>query len=60
MEFLVTDVVGRCLFYEVKMVDAGVYHGRLDVSMLASGVYYFKVQSKNKQLGSNSKQILVK
>ena len=60
MEFLVTDVVGRCLFYEVKMVDTGVYHGRLDVSMLASGVYYFKVQSKNKQFGSNSKQILVK
>ncbi len=53
-----TDVLGRVLMRTTVQVQAGISQRRIDVSRLASGVYYLKVESSD-GLSKDSKQILI-
>jgi hypothetical protein len=55
----VIDVLGKTLIRKQEHVNAGINHGSLDVSMLAAGVYYFKIETL-KGMSKDSKQILIK
>jgi hypothetical protein len=55
----VIDVLGKTLIRKQEHVNAGINHGSLDVSTLAAGVYYFKIETLN-GMSKDSKQILIK
>ena len=55
----VIDVLGRTLIRKQEYVNAGINHCSLDVSTLASEVYYFKIETLD-GLSKDSKQILIK
>ena len=55
----VIDVIGRILIRKQEYVNAGINHCSLDVSTLASEVYYFKIETLD-GLSKDSKQILIK